>query len=131
VGNHRVDEVGGIGAREAPHHHNAVIPGLIDTALTHHEERCAQAIEEAGQTPEGSPADEETARRVLIGKTPAGVPWIEPEDVAQVVTFLASDAAYILSGQPTTLPVAIARTTQGELGRVAYPAVIARATDCG
>jgi NAD(P)-dependent dehydrogenase (short-subunit alcohol dehydrogenase family) len=45
---------------------NAVIPGLIDTPLTRHEERYAQAIEEAGHTPVGAPADEATARRALI-----------------------------------------------------------------
>jgi NAD(P)-dependent dehydrogenase (short-subunit alcohol dehydrogenase family) len=70
---------------------NALIPGLIDTALTRHEERYAQAIQEAGQTPAGSPGDEEKARQILTAKTPLGVPWIEPEDVAPVVVFLASD----------------------------------------
>jgi NAD(P)-dependent dehydrogenase (short-subunit alcohol dehydrogenase family) len=77
---------------------NAVVPGLIDTPLTRHEERYAQAIQEAGQTPTGSPADEEKARKVLEAKTPLGVPWIEPEDVAPVVVFLASDAARMVSG---------------------------------
>ena len=77
---------------------NAVIPGLIDTPLTRHEERYAQAIEEAGHTPVGAPADEATARRALIAKTPLGVPWIEPGDVAPVVTFLASDAACMVTG---------------------------------
>ncbi len=77
---------------------NAVIPGLIDTALTRHEERYAQALQEAGQTPAGSPADEETARRILVARTPLSVPWIAPEDVAPVVTFLASDAARMVSG---------------------------------
>lgn len=77
---------------------NAVIPGLIDTALTRHEERYAQAIQEAGQTPEGAAVDEEKACRILAARTPLGVPWIEPEDVAPVVVFLASDAARMISG---------------------------------
>ncbi len=77
---------------------NAVIPGLIETPLTRHEERYAQALEEAGQTPEGSPADEERVSRILIARTPLGVPWIEPEEVAPVVVFLASDAARMVSG---------------------------------
>ena len=77
---------------------NAVIPGLIDTALTRHEERYAQALEEAGQEPLGPSPDEARARKILIAKTPMGVPWIEPEEVAPVVVFLASDAARMVTG---------------------------------
>jgi NAD(P)-dependent dehydrogenase (short-subunit alcohol dehydrogenase family) len=78
---------------------NALIPGLIDTALTRHEERYAQILQEAGQVPTGSEAiDEQAARKVLCARTPLGVPWIEPEDVAPVVVFLASDAASMVSG---------------------------------
>lgn len=78
---------------------NAVIPGLIDTPLTRHEQRYAQAIEVAGKQPTGdAAADEATAKAGLAAKMPLGVPWIEPEDVAPVVVFLASDAARMVSG---------------------------------
>lgn len=77
---------------------NAVVPGLIDTALTRHEERYAQVLEDAGKKPAGMPKDEEMARKILIAKTPLGVPWIEPESVAPVVVFLASDAAHMITG---------------------------------
>lgn len=78
---------------------NAVIPGLVDTALTRHEERYAQAIEDGGGTPQGDEqADEETAVKGLRTKTPLGVAWVEPEDVAPLVVFLASDAARMVSG---------------------------------
>src|SRR5271157_5076364 len=77
---------------------NAVVPGLIDTPLTRHEERYAQVLQDAGRSPTGSPADEEEARKILIAKTPLGVPWIEPGDVAPVVVFLASDSARMVSG---------------------------------
>jgi NAD(P)-dependent dehydrogenase (short-subunit alcohol dehydrogenase family) len=78
---------------------NAVIPGLVDTALTRHEDRYAQAIQDAGQTPSGDPAqDERTAVEMLKKKTPLGVPWIEPEDVAPQVVFLATDQARMVSG---------------------------------
>jgi SDR family mycofactocin-dependent oxidoreductase len=77
---------------------NTLIPGLIDTPLTRHEERYAQVLEDAGKQPTGSSKDEEEARKILTTKTPLGVPWIEPEDVAPVVVFLASDAARMVSG---------------------------------
>lgn len=77
---------------------NAVIPGLINTPLTRHEERYAQVLEDAGREPAGIAKDEEVAKKILISKTPLAVPWIEPEDVAAVVVFLASDAARMVSG---------------------------------
>jgi SDR family mycofactocin-dependent oxidoreductase len=77
---------------------NAVIPGLIDTPLTRHQERYAQALEDSGRSPTGNFADEEEARRILATRSPLGTPWIDPEAVAPVVVFLASDAARMVSG---------------------------------
>ena len=78
---------------------NALIPGLIDTALTRHEDRYAQALEVGGKQPSGDPAkDETTAREALAKKSPLGVPWIDPDDVAPALVFLASDAARMVSG---------------------------------
>ncbi|SCL47752.1 SDR family NAD(P)-dependent oxidoreductase [Micromonospora chersina] len=78
---------------------NAVIPGLVDTTLTRHPDRYAQAIVEGGKTPSGDPAaDERSAVEALRAKTPLGVPWVRPEDVAPLVVFLASDAARMVSG---------------------------------
>jgi SDR family mycofactocin-dependent oxidoreductase len=77
---------------------NAVIPGLIDTPLTRHRERYVQVLQDSGRSPVGSSSDEEEARKILATRTPLGVPWIEPEDVAPVVVFLASDAARMVSG---------------------------------
>jgi NAD(P)-dependent dehydrogenase (short-subunit alcohol dehydrogenase family) len=78
---------------------NAVIPGLIDTALTRHEDRYAQAIGSGGQEATGDLSrDEETAKKLLTAKSPLGVPWIDPADVAPVVAFLASDEARMVSG---------------------------------
>lgn len=78
---------------------NAVIPGLIDTALTRHEDRYAQMIRTGGSEPSGNVDDDEkTAAAASQKKLPLGVPWIEPEDVAPLVVFLASDAARMVSG---------------------------------
>ena len=78
---------------------NALIPGLIDTVLTRHEDRYAQALQTAGKQPSGDPAkDEAAARDALAKKSPLGVPWIAPEDVAPMVVFLASDEARMVSG---------------------------------
>lgn len=89
-------------ALELGEHHirvNALIPGLIDTPLTRHEERYAQAIEDGGEKPTGDQnKDEVTAEQALTKKTPLGVPWIEAEAVAPAVVFLASDDAHMISG---------------------------------
>lgn len=78
---------------------NALIPGLIDTALTRHEDRYAQAVTAAGREPSGNPdEDEATARALLAARSPLGVPWIAPADIAPIVTFLASAQAGMVSG---------------------------------
>ena len=78
---------------------NALIPGLIDTPLTQHEDRYAQALQTAGKQPSGDVAkDKEAARAGLATKSPLGVPWIAPEDVAPMVVFLASHEARMVSG---------------------------------
>ncbi|MBV8073352.1 MAG: mycofactocin-coupled SDR family oxidoreductase [Acidobacteriaceae bacterium] len=78
---------------------NALVPGLIDTALTRHEERYVQALQVGGRIPTGdTQKDEAEVEKVLKTKTPLGVPWLEPEDLAPAVVFLASDAAHMITG---------------------------------
>lgn len=78
---------------------NVLVPGLIDTPLTRHEERYAQAIQVAGKTPTGNAEeDEQTAKQGLQAKSPFRIPWISPEHMAPAVVFLASDAACMVSG---------------------------------
>ena len=76
---------------------NAVIPGLIDTALTRHRQRYAQA---AGEFFSNKPTEvlEAEAKQKLAANSPLGVPWIEAEAIAPIVVFLASDEASMVSG---------------------------------
>jgi NAD(P)-dependent dehydrogenase (short-subunit alcohol dehydrogenase family) len=76
---------------------NAVIPGLIDTALTRHRQRYAQAVDDLDSS-KSTAALEAEAEKKLVAKTPLGVPWIEPEAIAPAVVFLASDEACMVSG---------------------------------
>lgn len=76
---------------------NAVIPGLIDTPPTRHRQRYEQAVDNL-QPSASTTALETEARKRLLAKTPLGVPWLEPEAIAPVVLFLASDEAYMVSG---------------------------------
>lgn len=78
---------------------NAVIPGLINTKLTRHEDRYAQIIRTGGEEPTGDvDKDEATAAASQQKKLPLDVPWVEPEDVAPLVVFLASEGARMVSG---------------------------------
>ena len=78
---------------------NALVPGLIDTALTRHEDRYAQAIRTGGGEPSGDEAaDEQSAARALAAKLPLRLPWLEPDAIAPAVVFLASEASAMVSG---------------------------------
>jgi NAD(P)-dependent dehydrogenase (short-subunit alcohol dehydrogenase family) len=76
---------------------NAVIPGLIDTPLTRHRDRYAQAADEFNSKRPTAELEAD-AKQKLIAKSPLGIPWIEPEAIAPVVVFLASDEASMVSG---------------------------------
>src|ERR1700733_9292305 len=76
---------------------NAVIPGLIDTPLTRHRQRYAQAVDDF-DSKQPTAALEAEAKTRLSARSPLGVPWIEPEAIAPAIVFLASDEAYMVSG---------------------------------
>ena len=96
---HRPDEIGGAAAwanTRSPS--NAVIPGLIDTPLTRHRQRYAQAVDDFRSKQPTAALEAEAGTR-LSAKSPLGVPWIEPEArSAPADVFLASDAAFMVSG---------------------------------
>ncbi len=77
---------------------NTIEPGLIDTAMTRNDKRWSLAV---GETMTGDPPEhpsEEQAVKARLPKTPMGVPWLTPEQVAPVAVFLASDAAGMVTG---------------------------------
>lgn len=78
---------------------NALIPGLIDTPLTRHESRYRQMLQSGGSQPTGDEdRDEAAARKAKKQETPLDVAFIDPDDVAPAVVFLASDEARMVSG---------------------------------
>jgi NAD(P)-dependent dehydrogenase (short-subunit alcohol dehydrogenase family) len=76
---------------------NALIPGLVDTALTRHETRFREAIGETQPSPPEHPTPQQAwdARQVQV---PLKVGWVQPEDISPAVVFLASDAAAMVTG---------------------------------
>ena len=76
---------------------NAVVPGLIDTPLTRHRERYAQAAGDLGSDKSTEALERMTAEKMASQAT-MGVAFIDPDDIAPAVVFLASDAAKMVSG---------------------------------
>lgn len=77
---------------------NAVIPGLIDTALTRNDDRYAQALKEGSGGKLPDPPLEPKVIAAQTAKTPLQIPWLAPEDVAPAYVFLASEAGRMVSG---------------------------------
>ena len=76
---------------------NALVPGLIDTPMTHNPTRWSEAIKESGRKPSDPPTEEEIVQAQLP-HIPLKVPWLPPEAMAPAAVFLASDDAHLVSG---------------------------------
>ena len=74
---------------------NALIPGLVDTALTRYEKRLSESMGEQGQKVE-HPTARGWAR--LAPAVPLKVGWLQPDDISPAAIFLASDAANMVTG---------------------------------
>ncbi len=77
---------------------NSIEPGLIDTAMTRNDKRWSEAVGESMTTPPPEHPSEDEVAKVRLPKTPMGVPWLTPEQVAPVAVFLASDATAMVTG---------------------------------
>ncbi len=78
---------------------NALIPGLVDTPLTHNESRWSTLIGEieATDNPPKNPTEQQAAQ-ARAPHVPLKVPWLKPEDLAPAAVFLASDLAAMVTG---------------------------------
>src|SRR5580698_7197213 len=75
---------------------NAVIPGLVDTALTRYEKRLSESMGETGQKVESPTPQQAWDNRSPT--VPMRVGWLQPDDISPVAVFLASDAAALVTG---------------------------------
>jgi NAD(P)-dependent dehydrogenase (short-subunit alcohol dehydrogenase family) len=76
---------------------NAILPGLVDTALTRYPERWSHVIGETTDDPPKNPSEAETWNN-RAPRVPLRVAWLKPEDISPMAVFLASDAARMASG---------------------------------
>ncbi len=76
---------------------NCVIPGLVDTPLTRYAKRLTESYDETGHQapPDVTPQQAWDERKPTV---PMQVGWLQPEDIAPVAVFLASDAAEMVTG---------------------------------
>ena len=76
---------------------NALIPGLVDTALTRYYKRFSESMGENMPNPPEQPTPQQ-AWDVRAPTVPLKVGWLQPEDISPVAVFLASDAAAMVTG---------------------------------
>ena len=75
---------------------NALIPGLVDTALTRYEKRLSESMGEQGAKVEHPTPQQAWDNRAAT--VPLKVGWLQPDDVSPAAVFLASDAANMVTG---------------------------------
>ena len=76
---------------------NALLPGLVDTALTRYYTRLRESMAETGQKPPEKPSPEE-AWNTRAPTVALKVGWLQPDDISPAAVFLASDAAAMVTG---------------------------------
>ena len=76
---------------------NAVLPGLVDTALTRYPERWSHVLGETMNDPPKNPTEQQTWDN-RSPRVPLKVAWLQPEDISPAAVFLASDGAAMATG---------------------------------
>ncbi|HEX4766940.1 MAG TPA: SDR family NAD(P)-dependent oxidoreductase [Lichenihabitans sp.] len=76
---------------------NALIPGLVDTALTRYDKRLSESIGETGRAAPDHPSPQD-AWDIRAATVPLKVGWLQPDDISPAAVFLASDAANMVTG---------------------------------
>jgi NAD(P)-dependent dehydrogenase (short-subunit alcohol dehydrogenase family) len=76
---------------------NALIPGLVDTALTRYDKRLSESISETGRPKDDHPSPQK-AWDIRAPTVPLKVGWLQPDDISPAAVFLASDAANMVTG---------------------------------
>jgi NAD(P)-dependent dehydrogenase (short-subunit alcohol dehydrogenase family) len=76
---------------------NALIPGLVDTALTRYDKRLSESIGETGRKAPEKPSPQE-AWDIRAATVPLRVGWLQADDISPAAVFLASDAAAMVTG---------------------------------
>jgi NAD(P)-dependent dehydrogenase (short-subunit alcohol dehydrogenase family) len=76
---------------------NALLPGLVDTALTRYEKRLSESMAEGGKPPPPHPTPQQ-AWDERAPSVPLKVGWLQPDDISPAAVFLASDAAAMVTG---------------------------------
>ena len=76
---------------------NALIPGLVDTALTRYEARFRESMGETNPNPPAHPTPQQAWDQRLI-QVPLKVGWLQPADLGPAAVFLASDGASMVTG---------------------------------
>ena len=76
---------------------NALLPGLVDTALTRYYARLRESMAETGQKPPEKPSPQQ-AWDTRAPTVALKVGWLQPDDISPAAVFLASDAAAMVTG---------------------------------
>ncbi len=77
---------------------NALIPGLVDTALTRYDKRLIESTAEVTGHKPTSPPTPQQAWDVRAPTVALKVGWLQPDDISPAAVFLASDAAAMVTG---------------------------------